>query len=151
MVFSDISSATPRTMKELPRVTMKAGTFSLAMIAPLSSPTTTGAADRGEEPDDDRGKERQPGVERGADGERREHRGEAHDPADGKVDAGADNDEGLAEAEEQDRRDRDEDVLRIPDVRKLTEPPLLAIGTATTKKTIIRPRKAHAHSRLSVR
>ena len=33
-------------------------------------------------------------------------------------------------------------------VRKLTEPPL-TIGTATTKKMIIRPRNAQAHNRLS--
>ena len=32
-----------------------------------------------------------------------------------EIDAGADDDEGLAEAEEQDRRDRDEDVLRVAD------------------------------------
>ena len=40
---------------------------------------------------------------------------EAHHPADREVDAGADDDEGLAEAEEQDRGDRDEDVLRVAD------------------------------------
>ena len=48
VVFSDISSATPRTMKEVPSVTMKAGTFSLAMIVPLTRPTSAGARDRRE-------------------------------------------------------------------------------------------------------
>ena len=40
VVFSDSSSDTPRTMKPLPSVTMKAGTLSLAMITPLKRPTT---------------------------------------------------------------------------------------------------------------
>ena len=44
VVFSDISSATPRTMKEVPSVTMKAGTFSLAMMVPLMRPTTAAPA-----------------------------------------------------------------------------------------------------------
>ena len=45
VVFSDMRSATPRTMKELPSVTMKAGTFSLAMIEPLiRNPTNAGPA-----------------------------------------------------------------------------------------------------------
>jgi hypothetical protein len=44
VVFSDISSATPRTMNEVPRVTMKAGTFSLAMIVPLIRPTAPAPA-----------------------------------------------------------------------------------------------------------
>ena len=115
VVFSDNSSATPRTMKELPSVTMKAGTFSLAMIAPLKSPTSAGARDRREKSHDHGRKKRHSGIEGRADGERREHRGEAHDPADREVDAGGDDDEGLAEPEEQDGRDRDEDVLRISD------------------------------------
>ena len=38
VVFSAMSSATPRTMKEVPRVTMKAGTLSLAMMTPLTKP-----------------------------------------------------------------------------------------------------------------
>ena len=59
VVFSDSSSATPRTMKELPSVTMKAGTFSLAMIAPLMNPTSPAPADRREESDDDGGEKRQ--------------------------------------------------------------------------------------------
>ena len=39
-------------MNELPSVTMKAGTFSLAMMTPLRKPTSAGARDRGEEADD---------------------------------------------------------------------------------------------------
>ena len=104
VVFSDISSATPRTMKEVPSVTMKAGTLSLAMIVPLMRPTSAGAGDRRQKPDDDGGEERQAGIEGGADGERGKHRAEAHHPADRKIDAGADDDEGLAEAEQQNRQ-----------------------------------------------
>ena len=115
VVFSDISRPTPRTMKDVPSVTMKAGTFSLAMITPLMRPTSRAPATAAKNPMTTRGKERHAGIEGAADGERREHRGEAHHPADGKVDAGADDDEGLPKAEEQDGRDRDQDVLRVAD------------------------------------
>ena len=81
----------------------------------VDEPDRRGAGDRGEKADDRRREQRHPGVEGGADGERREHRGEAHHPADREVDAGADDDEGLAEPEQQDRDDRDEDVLRVAD------------------------------------
>src|SRR6185436_3114845 len=70
---------------------------------------------RGQKSDHNGGEKRQPGIEGRANGKRREHGGEAHDPADGKIDAGADDDEGLAEAEEQDRRDRQQNVLRVAD------------------------------------
>jgi hypothetical protein len=50
VVFSDSSSATPRTMNELPSVTMKAGTFSLAMITPLISPTSPAPATAAKNP-----------------------------------------------------------------------------------------------------
>ena len=135
VVFSDMSSATPRTMKRVPSVTMKAGTLSLAMITPLTEADRGRAADRREKPRTAERKSGTPGVEGGADGERREHRGEAHHPADREVDAGGDDDEGLAEAEEQDRGDRDEDVLRVAEREEVDAPPL-TIGTATTKKTI---------------
>ena len=61
------------------------------------------------------GEKRQSGIEGRTDRECREHRGEAHDPADREIDAGADDDERLAEAEQQDRRDRQKDVLRVAD------------------------------------
>ena len=92
---------------------MKAGTLSLAMIDAVEQPDHRAAADRGEEAGDRGEKQRRPGIEGAADGQRREHRGEAHHPADREVDAGGDDDEGLAEPEQQDRRDRDEDVLRV--------------------------------------
>ena len=74
-----------------------------------------GGGDGGGEADDGGGEERHAGVEGPADGERGGDRAEAHHPADGEVDAGADDDEGLAEPEEQDRGDGDEDVLRVAD------------------------------------
>ena len=58
VVFSAMSSATPRTMKEMPRVTMKAGTLSLAMMTPLQEPDDAGGGDRGGEADDGGGEER---------------------------------------------------------------------------------------------
>ena len=61
------------------------------------------------------GKSGTPCVEGPADGERRGDRAEAHHPADREVDAGADDDEGLPEPEEQDGGDGDEDVLRVAD------------------------------------
>ncbi len=45
-------------MNEVPSVTMNAGTFSLAMMTPLTRPTAAAPATRGEQADDDRGKER---------------------------------------------------------------------------------------------
>ena len=70
-------------------------------------------ADAGDEAGDDRGKERRAAIERGAQGQRRKDRGEAHHPADREVDSRADDDEGLTEAEQQHRNDGDENVLGV--------------------------------------
>ena len=50
VVFSDIKRPTPRTMNEVPSVTMNAGTLSLAMIVPLISPTTPAPATAASKP-----------------------------------------------------------------------------------------------------
>ena len=102
-------------MNEVPSVTMNAGTFSLAMIDAVDEADQRRAADAGDEADDDRGKQRNAAIEGAAQRQRREDRGEAHHPADREIDAGGDDDEGLTEAEQQHRNDRDENVLGIAD------------------------------------
>ena len=93
---------------------MKAGTFSLAMIQPLTKPTRRRRrAPRRARPHGER--QRRAGIVRVAQRQRRQHRGQAHHPADAEIDAGGDDDEGLAEPEQQHRNDGDQDVLRIAD------------------------------------
>ena len=116
VVFSDISSATPRTMNEVPRVTMKAGTFSLAMIVPLMSPTSPapGAA-AARNPITTEGKSGNPALKaaRMASAESTEARlmtqpTERSMPALMMTNV-------WPRPKEQDRRDRHEDVLRVAD------------------------------------
>src|SRR5262249_17402674 len=111
--------AIPRTMNEVPSVTMNAGTFRLAMMAPLTEPTTAAAPTPAINPIRTEGKKRQSAIESEAEGERRKDRGEAHHPSDRQVDAGADNDEGLAQSEQEHRNDRDQNVLGIADGEKI--------------------------------
>ena len=92
---------------------MNAGTFSLAMMTPLTRPTAAAPPTPAMKPDEHRGKEGRAAVEGRAQRQRREDRGEAHHPADREIDAGGDDDEGLAEAEQQHRNDGDENVLRV--------------------------------------
>ena len=98
-------------MNEVPSVTMKAGTLSLAMMTPLTKPTIAAPATADGEPDEDGGKERNAGIEGTADRQRRQDRGEAHHPSDGKIDAGGDDDEGLTKTQQQNGDDRDQNVL----------------------------------------
>ena len=103
-------------MKEVPSVTMKAGTFSLAMIVPLTRPTTAAPATAARKPERHRqGNSGTPALNdaRMACAESTEARLITQPTR--EVDAGGDDDEGLPEAEQQDRRDRDEDVLRVAD------------------------------------
>ena len=92
---------------------MNAGTLSFAMMTPLTKPTAAAPPTPAMRPTRTEGKSGHAAVERRAQRQRREHRGEAHHPADREVDAGGDDDEGLAEAEQQHRNDRDQNVLRI--------------------------------------
>ena len=59
------------------------------------------------------GKSGHAGIERRSQRQRREHRGEAHDPADREINAGGDDDEGLTQSKQQHRNDRDQNVLGI--------------------------------------
>ena len=77
------------------------------------------APDAGGEPRDHRGKQGNAGIEGAAQRQRREHRGEAHHPSDREIDAGGDDDEGLAEAEKQHGDDRDQNILGIADGEKI--------------------------------
>ena len=146
MVFSDISSATPRTMNEVPRVTMNAGTLSLAMIVPLTSPTAAAPATAARKPITAEGNSGTPALKaaRIASAESTEARlmtqptdRSMPEPMMTKVWPSPSSRIGMIAT-------RMFCELRM--VRKLA--PGLAIGTATTKKTISTARKAQAQSRL---
>ena len=106
-------------MNEVPSVTMKAGTLSLAMMTPLMKPTIAAPPTPAANPTRTDGKQRDAGIEGAADRQRREDRGEAHHPSDREIDAGGDDDEGLAEPEQQHGDDRDQNVLGIADGEKI--------------------------------
>ena len=149
VVFSAISSATPRTMNEVPSVTMKAGTFSLAMITPLMKPTSPAPATAARKPMTAAGNSGTPALKaaRSASADSTEARlitqpTERSIPAPmmTKVCPSPSSTIGVIAT-------RMFCELRM--VRKLTDPPL-ASGTAITKNRIIRPRNAQAQSRLKV-
>ena len=83
------------------------------MMTPLTRPTAAAPPMAATRPMRTEGKRGTPAVERRSQRQRREHRGEAHDPADREINAGGDDDEGLTEAEQQHRNDRDQNVLRV--------------------------------------
>ena len=56
----------PRTMNEVPSVTMNAGTFSFAMMTPLTAPDRRCAGKGRDEADQNRGKQRRACIEGGA-------------------------------------------------------------------------------------
>ena len=137
----------PRTMKELPSVTMKAGTLSLAMMAPLMKPTRPAPASAARSPTTSEGKSGSPALNTAliASAASTEARLMTQ-PTERSMPAPM-----MTKVWPSPRRRTGVIATRMfcefRVVRKLTEP-LLASGTTTTKKTTIRPRKAHAHTRL---
>ena len=149
VVFSANSNATPRTMNEVPSVTMKAGTLSLAMIVPLTSPTMAAPPTAARKPMMTDGNSGTPALKaaRIASAESTEARlitqptdRSMPAPMMTKVWPSPSSRIGMMAT-------RMFCELRI--VRKLA--PSLAIGTATTKKMISTARNAQAQSRLSAR
>ena len=96
---------------------MNGGTRNCAISQPLTSPGTKvtitparmphSIASKGGRPSD---------IEREIGGMGRDHRGQAHHEAEREIDAGRDDDEGLAEREQQRRGREDADRLQIVDV-----------------------------------
>ena len=129
---------------------MKAGTLSLAMMTPLIRPTRAAPATAAANPMTIEGNSGSPALkpDRIANAESTEARLITH-PTERSMPALM-----MTNVCPSPRRRTGTIAIRtfceLRNVRKLTAP-LLTIGTVTTKKTIIRPRNAHAHSRLSVR
>ena len=150
VVFSAMSSATPRTMKEVPRVTMKAGTFSLAMMTPLQNPMKPAVATAAEKPMTAEGKSGTPSLkaQRMASAEVTEQR-LITQPTERSMPAPM-----MTKVWPRPRSRMGVMATRmfceLRMVRKLTSPPL-ASGTAMTKKATIRPRNAQAQRLLKAR
>ena len=134
-------------MNEVPSVTMKAGTLSLAMTTPLTKPTAAAPPTPAPNPTSTAGMSGTPALKepRIASAERTEARLITH-PTERSMPAvmmtkvwpSPSSRTGTMAT-------RTFCELRI--VRKLTEPPVDS-GTATTKKSTITPRKTHAQMRL---
>ena len=77
------------------------------------------SADGGREPEHGGKKQWHSAVVGRPDRQGREHGCKAHHPADRQVDAGADDHERLTEAQQQNRGDRDQDVLRVAQRQKV--------------------------------
>ena len=150
VVFSLIRYAMPRTMNEVPRVTMKAGTFSFAMMTPLTRPTIAAPARAATRPMTTEGKSGTPAWNADRRRQGRKHRGQAHHPADREIDAGGDDDEGLTQPKSSTGMIATRMFWELRMVRKLTDPAVVN-GTATTKNRTRRPRNAQAQTRLKKR
>src|SRR5271166_882601 len=134
-------------MNEVPSVTMKAGTFSLEMIAPLTKPTTAAPPTPAAKPARTEGKSGTPALKtsRIASAESTEARLITH-PTERSMPAAI-----MTKVWPSPRSSTGMMATRmfceLRMVRKLTEPPVVS-GTAMTKKRAIRPRKTHAQMRL---
>ena len=134
-------------MNEVPSVTMKAGTFSLAMMTPLTKPTAAAPPTPAAKPTSTEGNSGTPALNapRIASAERTEARlitqpTERSMPAAmmTKVWPRPSSSTGMMATRM---------FWELRTVRKLTEPPVVS-GTATTKNRTIRPRKTQAQMRL---
>ncbi len=134
-------------MNEVPSVTMKAGTFSLAMMTPLTKPTAAAPPTPATSPARTAGNSGAPPLKaaRRASAERTEARLITH-PTDRSMPA-------AMMTKVWPRPSSSTGMMatnmfwELRTVRKLTDPPVVT-GTAITKNRTMRPRKTHAQIRL---
>src|SRR5580704_2506450 len=137
-------------MNEVPRVTIKAGTLSLAMMTPLTKPTIAAPPTPAASPTRTDGNSGTPELNapRSARAERTEARLITH-PTERSIPAAM-----MTKVWPRPNSSTGMIATRmfweLRTVRKLTEPPVVS-GTATTKKSTIAARKAHAQMRLKKR
>ena len=137
-------------MNEVPSVTMNAGTFNFAMMAPLTRPTAAAPPTAARSPTSTAGKRGTPPLkaERNASAERTEAR-LITQPTERSMPAAM-----MTKVWPRPSRSTGMMATRmfweLRTVKKLTDPPVDS-GTATTKKRMRSPRKSHAQTRLANR